>query len=229
MNIATHPAVSIQKLTIGREKAPLLVIDNLVSDADSLVDLAATKIYGGVATYYPGIRAKVPLTYQQFVLDRFGPLFSEYFDLAGAKLRFTACHFSIVTTPPEKLEYLQRIPHTDSFLGSQLAFVHYLFKADLGGTAFYRHRKTGFEVIDETRGAEYLRCLEEEKHGPLAPPPGYINGDTPLYEEVGRQQGVFNRMLTYRRSSLHSGCIASGFVPDPDPRTGRLSVNGFLV
>jgi len=46
------------------------------------------------------------------------------------------------------LDYLQRIPHVDSFLGSQLAFVHYLFKADPGGTAFYRHRGTGFEIID---------------------------------------------------------------------------------
>ena len=36
-------------------------------------------------------------------------------------------------------------------------------------------------------------------------------------------------MLAYRRSSLHCGCIAPGFVPDPNPRTGRLSVNGFLV
>ena len=229
MNIATHPGASVQKLTIGREKAPLLVIDNLVSDAESLIDLAAGKVFGDVATYYPGIRAKVPLTYQQFVLDRFGPLFSEYLGVPGVRLRFTTCHFSIVTTPPEKLEYLQRIPHSDSYFGNQLAFVHYLFKADLGGTAFYRHRKTGFEVIDEARSAEYLRCLEEELHGPHSPPPGYINGDTPLYEEVGRQQGVFNRMLAYRRSSLHSGCIASGFVPDPNPRSGRLSINGFLT
>jgi len=229
MNIATHPGASVQKLTIGREKAPLLVIDNLVSDAESLVDLAAGKVFGDVATYYPGIRAKVPLTYQQFVIDRLGPLFSEYLGVPGARLRFTTCHFSLVTTPPEKLEYLQRIPHADSFLGGQLAFVHYLFKADLGGTAFYRHRRTGFEVIDETRSAEYLRCLSEEQIGPHSPPPGYINGDTPLYEEVGRQQGVFNRMLAYRRSSLHSGCIAPGFVPDPNPRSGRLSINGFLT
>ena len=229
MNIATHPDSVVQKLTIGREKAPLLVIDNLVSDAESLVDLAATKTFADVATYYPGIRAKVPLTYQQLVLDRFGRLFSEYLGVPGARLRFTNCHFSLVTTPPEKLEYLQRVPHADSFLGGQLAFVHYLFKADLGGTAFYRHRQTGFEVIDETRSAEYLRCLAEEQIGPHSPPPGYINGDTPLYEEVGRQQGVFNRMLAYRRSSLHSGCIAPGFVPDPNPRTGRLSVNGFLT
>ena len=229
MNYAIHPASTVQKLTIGREQAPLLVIDSLVSDLESLVELAATKIFGDVVTYYPGIRAKVPLTYQQFILEQFGPMFAEYFGLAGVRLRFTACHFSLVTTPPEKLEYLQRIPHTDSFLGRQLAFIHYLFKGDLGGTAFYRHRKTGFEVVDEARCAEFMARRDEEEHGPHSPPPAYINGDTPLYEEVSRQQGVFNRMLIYRRNSLHSACLDTGFVPDANPRTGRLSVNGFLA
>jgi len=229
VNYAIHPASTVQKLTIGREKAPLLVIDNLVSDAESLVELAAKKMFGDVVTYYPGIRAKAPLTYQQFILGQFGPMFAGYFGLAGTRLRFTDCHFSLVTTPPEKLDYLQRIPHTDSFLGSQLAFIHYLFKSDLGGTAFYRHRRTGFEVIDETRCVEYLARRDEAKDGPHAPPPAYINGDTPLYEEVCRQQGVFNRMLIYRRNSLHSACLAADFVPDANPRTGRLSVNGFLA
>jgi len=46
---------------------------------------------------------------------------------------------------------------------------------------------------------------------------------------VGRQDGVFNRMLIYRRNTLHSGQLARGFVPDPNPRTGRLSINGFLA
>jgi hypothetical protein len=35
-------------------------------------------------------------------------------------------------------------------------------------------------------------------------------------------------MLVYRRNSLHSGCIAKGFVPDPNPLTGRLSINCFI-
>ena len=229
MNFAKHPDFKVHKLALGRERAPLLVIDNLVADAESLVELAAAKVYSDVVTYFPGIRAKVPLTYQQFILEQLGPLLAGHFELGGARLRFTACHFSLVTTPPEKLEYLQRIPHTDSFLGSQLAFIHYLFKADLGGTSFYRHRKTGFEVVDEARGAEFMATRDEEKDGPHAPPPAYINGDTPLYEEINRQQGAFNRMLIYRRTSLHSACIAAGFKPDANPRTGRLSVNGFLA
>jgi len=37
MNIAPHPSMRIQKLTIGRENAPLVVIDDLVADPEELV------------------------------------------------------------------------------------------------------------------------------------------------------------------------------------------------
>jgi len=41
--------------------------------------------------------------------------------------------------------------------GTELACVHYLFKQNHGGTAFYRHRRTGFEVVTQERKAEYFR------------------------------------------------------------------------
>ena len=229
MTIARHRDFQLQRLKIGREKAPLVVIDNVVSDPDHLVNVAASKQFGEVASYYPGIRAKVSLSYQQFILEQLRGVFAEEFAFESGAVRFTACHYSLVTTPPEQLTYLQRIPHVDSVASKELAFVHYLFKADFGGTAFYRHRKTGFEYIDQDRKAEYLRCLEEEKSGPHSPPAEYINGDTPLYELLGTQQGLFNRLVIYRRNSLHSGALSPKFVADPDPRTGRLSINGFLA
>jgi hypothetical protein len=224
-----HPDLRIQKLTIGRELAPLAVIDNLVADADELVEMATTKMFGGVASHYPGVRAKAPLTYHQFVIGNLRELFVAYFGLASSSLRVTSCHFSVVTTPPEKLEPLQTIPHIDSSESNQLAFVHYLFRRDLGGTAFYRHRRTGFEFIDAARKEEYFAYVAEERMGPDKPAQGYINGDTALYEQIGRQDGVFNRMLVYRRNSLHSGCIGPEFEFNPDPRKGRLSLNGFLA
>lgn len=230
MTIAVHPAFKLQKLMIGREQAPLVVIDNLIANPEELVDLAASKLFSDVATYYPGIRAKVPLTYQRFIIEQLRDVFAGYFGLSAAAVRFTNCHFSLVTTPPEKLAYLQRIPHIDSTSGGELAFIHYLFKKpDLGGTAFYRHRATGYEYIDLARQDEYWRIVDEESKGPNSAVAGYVNGDTPLYEQVGRQDGVFNRMLVYRRNSLHSGSLTPDFVPDANPRTGRLSVNGFLA
>ena len=229
MTIARHRDFRLQRLRVGREQAPLVVIDNLVADPEDLVNVAASKQFGEVASYYPGVRAKISLSYQQFILEQLRGVFAEEFAFESGAVRFTACHYSLVTTPPEKLTYLQRIPHVDSVASKELAFVHYLFKADLGGTAFYRHRKTGFEYIDQERKPEYMRYLEEDKLGPDSPPAAYIDGDTPLYELLSAQKGIFNRLLMYRRNSLHSGALGPNFVADPNPRTGRLSINGFLA
>jgi hypothetical protein len=228
MNAAPHANPSINKLTLGRENAPLLVIDDAVADPDSLVELAATKVYSGVDNYYPGVRSKAPLSYQQFILEKYGALFREYFGIPGT-LRFTGCQFSLVTRNHGELNELQRIPHIDSLSYRELALVHYLFKTDLGGTAFYRHRATGYEIVDEARKTEYFERVQRESVGPDKPEIAYINGDTALYEQIGRQEARFNRMLVYRRNSLHSGSLARNFVADPNPRTGRLSVNAFLA
>ena len=229
MSFARHRDFRIQRLTIGQERAPLMVIDNALADADELVEMAATKPYGDVTSYYPGVRAKVPLSFQRYVLDDLRQEFVSLFGLNGATMRFTACHFSLVTTPAAELGYMQRIPHVDSVNSNELAFVLYLFRADYGGTAFYRHRKSGYEVVDQARIAEYTRLVDAEREEVLRAPPAYINGSTDFYELIGRQEGVFNRMLAYRRTSLHSGDIRPGFVPLTDPRRGRLSVNGFIA
>lgn len=229
MELAKHPGFRLQALRIGREQAPLVVIDNFAATPDALVDLAATKVFADVASYFPGVRAKVPLSYQQFVVATLRPVVAEHFGLNAAGLRFTACYFSLVTTAPADLTYLQRVPHVDSLSPNELAFVHYLFRANHGGTAFYRHRATGYESVDAARKAEYWRQVEAEQSAPESPPAAYIDGDTALYEETARQEGVFNRLLLYRRNSLHSGAIPAHFVPDVNPRRGRLSLNGFLA
>lgn len=221
--------MAVKKLTIGRERAPLLVIDNLLADASGLVDLAASKVFGDVASYYPGIRAKAPLGYQQFVLSQLRESFAETFGLTAKALHFTACYFSLVTTSPERLSHLQRIPHIDSVFGNELACIHYLFTRNHGGTSFYRHRRTGFEVVTNERKIEYFDAVEAERVGPDSPAAGYIDQSTALYEKLHGEEGVFNRMLVYRRNSLHSGAIASGSAIDPSPRTGRLSINGFIA
>jgi hypothetical protein len=229
MSFARHPDFRLQRLSIGREAAPLLVIDQLLSTPDELVDLAAGKVFADVASYYPGVRAKVPLTFQRFILESLGDEIAQFFGLRPGALRFTACHFSLVTTPPQQLTYLQRIPHIDSLNGSELALILYLFKAPLGGTAFYRQKKTGFEYVDESRKEEYWRHVQAEQKAVEASPAGYITGDTDFYERTGHQDGVFNRMLVYRRTTLHSGAVAADYAPSLDPRRGRLSVNGFIA
>ena len=204
MEVRLNPDARLRKLTIGREKAPRIVIDGFVSDPDA-AGLPESAPAGGL-----------------------GPPLLEFFGLAGKRLEISICHYSLVTTPPEKLTLMQRVPHFDTPTANRLATVHYLFRKDFGGTAFCRHRKTGFESIDDSRKDEYARSLVAENHGPNMPGPEFINGDTALYEQVERQDGVFNRIIVYRGNSLHSGCIDREFVPDPNPLTGRLSINCFI-
>src|SRR3954462_563539 len=187
MNIAPNPSMRIQKLTIGRENAPLVVIDNLVADAEDLVRDAASKRYTPPQSYYPGLRAKAPLSYQMFLVGELRELLCDHFELDATSLRFGMCHYSLVTTPPEQLTALQRIPHVDSHEARGLASIHYLFKADLGGTAFYRHRATGYEYVNEERRENYFRTLEAELASAAAPVAAYIDADTPLFEQVGSQ------------------------------------------
>lgn len=228
MILDLHPDIRVQKLTFGAENAPLLVIDNVVADADRLVRKAAPKQFTQSPRFFPGVRVEAPLSWQHLIVKHFTNTLLEYFQLPGKSLRFSMCHYSLVTTPPEKLTVIQRIPHIDSLERNQLASIHYLFRSNLGGTAFYRHRKTGFETIDASRRAAYFKSLEDENDGPNMPGPGYINGDTALFEQIAQQDGVFNRMLVYRRNSLHSACIDRNFMPDANPLTGRLSINSFI-
>jgi hypothetical protein len=222
--------MQITRLTIGNEQSPLLVVDNFIPQPETLVDYAASQKFLANSPYYPGVRAAAPAAYRQFMLHNLQDTLIECFELPATKLGFSVCHFSLVTTPPERLKLLQRIPHFDTTEKHALAAVHYLFQGDQGGTAFYRHRKTGFECIDESRTLEYYRSLESENNGPHLPKTtdGYIQGDTPLFEQIAQQPGVFNRLIVYRRHALHSGVITKDTSLSADPRLGRLTISSFI-
>ncbi|AKC87263.1 DUF6445 family protein [Pseudoxanthomonas suwonensis] len=229
MVIEPHPGIRVQRLALGEEGAPLLVIDQLVADPERLVRKAARSQFSPQGAMFPGIRARAPLSYEAFLERLVRPLLDEVFGLPPqVRLAFPMCHYSLVTQAPEKLAFLQRIPHIDSATGRGLATVHYLFHGHWGGTAFYRHRSTGFEYVDEGRELAYFTRLEQESRSADAPEAGYIGEDTALFERIGKVDGVFNRMVVYRRNSLHSGTVDNANVPPPDPLAGRLSINSFI-
>lgn len=228
MLLSHHPDIRISRQSIGAEGAPLLVIDNVVSDPDRLVRKAARSHFVPQASMFPGVRAPAPLSYQQFLENTLNPLLAECFGLQPGRFVFPMCHFSLVSLPPAKLAFLQRVPHVDSTRSDGLATVHYLFQGDWGGTAFYRHRRSGFEYIDELRGDSYFRTLEQESRRSDATGEGYIDDDTSLFERVAQVDGVFNRMVVYRRNSLHSGRIDNARIPPADALAGRLSINTFI-
>lgn len=228
MQLSLHPNLSSSVYPLGEERAPLLVIDNFLQNPEFLVEHACQLQFVQNSPLYPGIRAPAPIAFQTLLLTALSRQLQQVFELKGTKLSLSLCQYSLVTQPADQLTLLQRIPHFDSTKRDELAAIFYLFKNDLGGTSFYRHNKTGYEFIDDARRIPYFKSLENENDTPNMPQRGYINGDTALFTRIREQKGIFNRLIVYRRQNLHSGSISPGFVPDSNPRTGRLTINIFI-
>ncbi len=225
MILQPSPSLRIERLRIGAEQAPLLVIDQVLADPERMRRKASQASFTRQGTYFPGLRAAAPFAYGQFLEALLNPLLEACFGLAPGRLSFSMCHFSLVADPPERLAFLQRIPHVDSTRSDGLASVHYLFHGPWGGTAFFRHRKTGYETIDEQRKDAYFALLSTQQ---AQSGMGYVEAGDALFEPLLAVDAVFNRLLVYRRNSLHSGLVDNAHVPPADPLAGRLSINTFI-
>jgi hypothetical protein len=221
----TTPDVRARR--IGTEGEPVVVIDHFVPDPHALRVFAATQDYGPAGRHYPGIAASLPDSYMRDQGALIATIAKQVFGMS-AGLSLLEARFSIVTMAPSELSIEQRLPHVDAVEPGRLALIHYLVPDETGGTAFYRHRSTGFETIDASRRDPYFAALNRDlaKHGA---PESYIAGDTPLFERIARIDGVYNRALLYRSSLLHSGEIADGVSLASDPQTGRLTITGFFA
>jgi Family of unknown function (DUF6445) len=225
-----HDEFSAATVRIGAEREAVVVVDNFLSSPQLLIDYAAEHSAFDVVsdTFYPGSRAPAPPIYC-FVLRAFlGTLIGEAFGLPDSSITGEISHFSVVTTPPQKLQIVQRMPHFDNTNPKQLALLHYLCGPEQGGTSFYRHRRTRFEYIDEARIPAYRNAVTADL-ALLGPPPAqYICGDDPLFERTASFDAAFNRVLIYRSINLHSADIGSMFHFDANPRSGRLTANTFF-
>lgn len=223
---AREPVARVEH--IGRQRAPIIVIEDFHPDPHALVAQAESQgRFVATSKFYPGVRSTGTLEYVKEVRSRLQQLVPQFFAPPN-DVYPTECNFSMVTFRPEQTVPFQRFPHFDGTDMNAIAVLHYLCEPRHGGTAFYRHRSTGYEVITPQNVHDYARKLDAEvaEHG--TPPPGYVNGSTALFEQIAAYEAVFNRALVYRGTSLHSGSIPSDFVPDLNPRTGRLTVNTFL-
>lgn len=225
-----HPECRVQVDRIGRERQPVVCIDHFLEGAEALRAHAIAQ--GGFhdnTGFYPGLRTPAPRAYYQALYENLPGLIREVFGLGPEELASVESSYSLVTTPPEALHPVQRIPHFDSNSPTELAMIHFLCEPGQGGTGFYRHRETGFESVDGSRRETFLASLEADAKSGKVPPPAYINGDTEQFERIASYEAAFNRLLLYRCTSLHSGNIAQEFSFETDPAKGRLSVNTFLL
>jgi hypothetical protein len=213
---------------MGREGEPLVVIDGFSGIADKLLAAGRAATYQHAGASYPGIRAWADPSY----LDRRRPLMMqvmrEIFGFARG-VRLDASTFSLVTLAEAQLAPLQRIPHYDHAGGEVVAIMHYLLGPESGGTAFYRHRRTGFETVTPPREDAYNAALAMDAREFGTPEARYHYGDSDWFELIDEVEAVPDRLVLYRGRQLHSGVIPKAAQLSADPALGRLTINMFLV
>ena len=212
--------------THGVEAQPVVVIDDFAPDPHALCEDATFLSFSQIGAHYPGVRALVPEAVLHPFIAALAPVAREVFGLGD--LSVVDSFYSVVTTPPQDLAPIQRLPHFDQVSPTRLALLHYLSPDERSGTAFFRQRSTGYESVDATRLADYRAALADDLAHHGLPDAGYIGADSAMFERVARHQARFNRAILYRSNTLHCADIPPDMSFSPDPYDGRLTVNTFL-
>lgn len=221
-----EPKISVRQM--GREGEPLVVIDQFSGMVDELLEAGYAAEYQHAGASYPGIRSWAEPNYLDRRRDLMMQVMQRVFGFTKG-VRLDASTFSLVTVAETDLAPLQRIPHYDHSGGEVVAVMHYLLGPETGGTAFYRHKRTGFETVTPDREGAYNAALaqDEQEHG--MPPASFHHGDSEWFELIDEVEAQPDRLVLYRGRQLHSGVIPDPAVLSDNPRKGRLTINMFLV
>ena len=219
-----------QLIRVGEGDHPIVIVDDLPFDTAGLVALARAMVPFPTDTqsHYPGLRRTIgrdddaAFDYVERLLEATAPVIGGGFDVDGFDL--CSASFSMVTTPPERLSVAQRAPHFDSVDARYLAVLHYLSGVEGSGTAFYRHRATGIEVIDPGNLARFVSIAKRESMQLF----GYTTSSNAYFEQIGSVNARPGRLVIYPGNLLHSGLIVDGSPMSDDPATGRLTTNIFI-
>jgi len=225
VNVTSGPSVRVDY--IGNCRQPVIVIDGFMEDAVDWVSYAASGIpYQANSQFYPGVRSPAPYEYGNALYALVEEIVCKTFGWKAVEI--ASCDFSVVTKSPRELIPIQRVPHIDFTDLDGLAALHYLCKPQHGGTSFYRHRSTGYELILESNVNQFVSIANDEVKKLGVPSSNYFDESNAQFERIAKYEAQFNRLLIYRGALLHSANPPSDFVPDLNPATGRLTVNTFL-
>lgn len=213
---------------VGEDRRPVLVIDNFLADPDALVAEAREGDFQKIAPFYPGLRARVRINWREDIDAALAPHLATLFDYPD-RFRLNEQFYSIVTTKPEDLVPMQRMPHMDGVDDHKLALLVYLCQPEDGGTAFYRHRTTGFEYVSDGRFQAYRDAIyaDVDTHG--KPPADYPRGSDKMFEQTAKLDAAYNRAVIYSGLNLHAVDIPQDFGFSRDPDQWRLTLNCFLI
>ncbi len=226
------PRPDIVRVPIDAEHS-CYVIDDALQEPERWVEYAAnarSAFQREDFNAYPGFELRMP--------DAVSARLDEYFmlhirHLLGVRrtLRMYS-RLAMVTDAPESLEPRQWICHRDRMAVPPeqcvAASVLYLFKEGAySGTSFFRpiRSKQDTDVLVHDSGtlprAEFIA-----RYG-LSP--GYPSGSNAWFEKLCTVPARWNRLIFYDGSLFHCADIGADAPLSDDPRTGRLTLNGFFT
>lgn len=227
---AFNPDAEANVVHIGRRNIKVSVIDNVLHDPEGVAALGFAQAYvEDRSNLYPGMRAAMPESFSTSFRAWLTPILQHNGVLASDQIiSADTSTFSVVTTASKDLLPIQCIPHYDSTDPDLFAAVIYLCSTRFSGTAFYRHRRTGYEEITEANASNYRLALNSDMRMHGTPKRDYMNGDSLLFETVFASELRFNRAIVYPARVLHAARIGEQFNPPNDRSEWRLTVTALL-
>ena len=227
-----NPDPVIETISIGGR--PLChVVDNALLEPERWVEFAAASRQAfreSSHNAFPGPELTLP-DEALVPLDAF---FSRHLRqrFAARRTLSRTARLSLALRQPADLHPQQWMCHVDRLDIERgqlaLASVLYLFHDEsLGGTGFYRPLRPLEEVMRMKQDANALPAAEfSARHGLQ---PGYMTASNQWFEKIASVPARWNRLIFYSGMVFHSGDIAAPERLCDDPRTGRLTLNGFFT
>ena len=210
-----------------------IVADDVLHEPERLVDYAAENAaaFGAASfNYYPGVLLSVSQQVASGLASFFNSHVRRHFD--ARRLERMHCRLSLVTRTPAELEPVQCLCHRDSPMlspqSSIQACILYLFKdAGLGGTRFYEPRRPSADI--DRLFVDAQKLSREAFFAQYGIERAYPHGSNQWFTEVGHIEARWNRCIFFYGFGFHSGEISAPERLSADPRSGRLTLNGFFT
>jgi len=215
---------------VGNERTAMLTLDGFDMFTAPLQNAAARATYSpDTKTFYPGLRAPLPGEMALAILQGVYRQLYRIFEIpAHLRLKPREATFSVITSAPESLGNLQKIPHFDTSNPYFFALLLYLNPGPHGGTGFFRHRDTGFERIGDERSEHYFASADRLLQQQGGPSSGYVTQSRDGYELFHRVDYRQHRLVVYPGNLLHSILVDPHVDIEADPARGRLTANLFF-
>jgi hypothetical protein len=232
--IRINPEASLRREQIAANEF-CIVVDDFLQNPDMLVEFACQHPgdFANPNIGYPGVQIRVHDDAMRDIFRFVRSTMSKQYAFMRGRIGIRSL-LSMVTWPPEKLSFMQRICHIDQADPGRekYAALVYLFKDErLGGTSFYRWRDEGLVWKgvgmlrnDAGKGEEFL----QEHFKTFREPPRYMTESNDVAELIYTVPPRFNRFVFYSGDIPHSASITAPELLSDDPAKGRPTLNLFF-